>query len=155
MNRKNILLIFTLLLALLLSASCATETPVEEPAVPEEPAAATALQLSGMVDSEMAWTEVELQAMETMDADYTDKDGAVSTFTGVALSALLDLAGVQDGAANVVFVANDGFEGTVALEEALACSNCIVAFDDGSLRMVMPDFPGKANVKGVVEIKVQ
>ena len=155
MNRKHTPLILSLLLVLILCVSCASETPVEEPAAPEEPAAGPALTLSGMVDAEMAWTEAELQAMETMDAEYTDKDGETTTYSGVPLNALLELAGVQDGATELVFVADDGFEGTAVLEELLACANCIVAFDDGSLRMVLPEFPGKANVKGVVEIKAQ
>ena len=155
MKRKHLPLILSLLFVLALCAACASETPAEEPAAPEEPDAGPALTLSGMVDAEMAWTEADLQAMQSMNTNYTDKDGVTSTFSGVPVKALLELAGVQDGAAELVFVADDGFEGAAVLEEVLACVNCIVAFDDGGLRMVMPEFSGKAQVKGVVEIKVQ
>jgi hypothetical protein len=41
------------------------------------------------------------------------------------------------------------------LGEALACADCIVAFDNGSLRMVMPEMSGKLQIKDVVEIGVE
>jgi hypothetical protein len=40
------------------------------------------------------------------------------------------------------------------LEDALACTDCIVAIDNGSLRMVMPELSSKLQVKDVIEISV-
>ncbi|HKJ26565.1 MAG TPA: molybdopterin-dependent oxidoreductase [Anaerolineales bacterium] len=117
---------------------------------------AVALKVSGMVDQEMAWTEEEVHAMETMDAVSTNKAGDESTYTGVSLNALLAEAGVQDGAATVIFVADDGYEAEVSLEELSACSDCIVSFrNQGGFSTVLPGFPGSVQVKGVVEIVVK
>jgi hypothetical protein len=69
---------------------------------------------------------------------------------------LLEEAGARrNGTVHLVFTAADGFEADIDLNEALACANCIVAFDNGSLRMVMPDMSGKLQVKDVIEISVQ
>ena len=68
---------------------------------------------------------------------------------------LLDEGGVNEGATAVVFVADDGYTAEVTLEELQACTNCIVASQDGGgFRVVMPDFSGKLQVKGVIEIQV-
>jgi hypothetical protein len=55
----------------------------------------------------------------------------------------------------VVFVASDGYEAELALAELNGCGDCVVAFDGDELRMVLPDFPGSVQVKGVVEIVVK
>ena len=47
------------------------------------------------------------------------------------------------------------YEASLTVEEALACANCIVAFDGEGLRTVMPDMSGKLNVKDLIEISVQ
>jgi hypothetical protein len=63
---------------------------------------------------------------------------------------------VASDASTVVFVGDDGYEVEVALEEVQACSDCIISFRyKGGFSVVMPGFPGKAQVKGVVEIRVQ
>ena len=101
-----------------------------------------------------AYTQAQLEALGTQTTDYTNKDGETTTYTGVPLAALLQDAGVS-GSGTLVFTAADGFEADMELAEALACADCIVAFDDGSLRMVMPDMSGKLQVKDVIEITVQ
>ncbi len=118
--------------------------------------AAAGLKITGLVGAEQAWTEDEIKAMETMDVDYTNKDGETSTFNGVSLAALLALAAPKAEATTLVFVAEDGYTAELPLADALACEKCIVAFsDDGTLRTVMPDMSSKVNVKGVVEIQVK
>lgn len=115
-----------------------------------------ALKLTGMVDNEMAWAEDEVRAMDTTEAISTNKEGEESTRTGVSVNALLDEAGVQDGATSVAFVASDGYQAELSFDEVRGCADCIVAFNDGSgFTMVMPGFPGNVQVKGVIEIKVQ
>jgi hypothetical protein len=115
-----------------------------------------ALTVSGKVSEEGPWTEKELRGLGTQETDYTDKDGETTTYTGVSVNALLKAASLQAGAATIEFVADDGYTAEVPLADLQACTMCIVAFeDDGGLRMVMPGFSGKAQVKGVVEINVK
>lgn len=94
----------------------------------------------------------ELEALGTMSVDYTDKDGETTTYEGVSLAAILKDASVTGG--NITFTAADGYEAEMAADEALACENCIVAFDDDSLRLVMPDLSGKLQVKDLITISV-
>jgi hypothetical protein len=94
--------------------------------------------------------------METMEAESTNKQGEVSTYTGVLVNTLLEMASPADDAATVVFVADDGYTAEVALAEVQACEDCIVSFrNQGGFSIVMPDFPGNLQVKGVVEIQVK
>ncbi len=117
--------------------------------------AEAALQVTGLVDAEGSYTLADLQAMDTMDVDYTSK-GETTTYTGVPIQALLATAGVQADAATVSFVASDDYAYDAALSDVTACANCIVAWaDDGTLRTVMPDMPGAAQVKGLVSITVK
>jgi len=168
--KKSIYFLFVLLiLAALMLVGCATteetptpeaETVVEEPTaeapVVEEPAAEPALKVTGMVTNEMAWTEDEVKAMETMTVQSTNKDGVVSDYTGVDLNALLGIAGVAADATTVVFVADDGYTAEVTLAELQACTDCIVSFrNQGGFSTVLPGFSGKLQVKGVVEIQVK
>jgi hypothetical protein len=122
-----------------------------------EPASAdAALKITGSVSQETSWTEVELKGMDTVETEYTDKDGETETYTGVPLSALLDQAGVQSGATTLVFVAADDYTAESPLADVQACGNCIAGFQEGGgLRSVMPDFSGKLQVKDLVEIQVK
>jgi hypothetical protein len=150
MNEK-IILISVLIAGLLLSA-CATETA--EPAAEEAVAVAEpALILSGAVEA--SWTADDLNAMTQVEAEYTNKDGETTQYSGVLIRDLLTAAGVADYT-KLTLVASDGFTAEVTSEELAACANCIVAFDDdGTLRSVMPDLSGKQNVRGLVEITVE
>ena len=98
------------------------------------------------------YTKAGLEKLETMTVDYTNKDGETTAYTGVVLTALLDDAGVTNSNAMITFIAGDGYEAEIAMADLTACSNCILAFDDDSLRTVMPDMSGKLQVKDVVEI---
>ena len=101
-----------------------------------------------------AYTRAELEAFGTTSADYTNKDGETTTYEGVLLSALLADAGVADAGGEVTFVAADAYEATLPAKEALACADCIVAFDSESLLTVMPEMSSKLQVKDLVEIKL-
>jgi len=116
----------------------------------------TAFKVTGMVGVEKAWTLAELKAMDTLEADYTNKDGETTTYTGVAINALLDEAGAEAGAATIALIADDGYSADVTLDEIAGCANCIIGFrDDGRLMSVLPGFAGKVHVKGVVEMQVK
>lgn len=167
--KMNLYLLFVLFtLGALLVAGCGTteeavptevETVAEEAAeevVAEEPAAAVALKITGLVTTEMAWTEDEVKAMESMTVQAANNDGEMKDYTGVPVNALLGLAGVAADATAVVFVADDGSIAEVALADLQACSECIVSFrNNGGFSTVMPGFTSKEQVKGVVEIQVK
>ena len=101
-----------------------------------------------------SYTRAELEAFGTTSADYTNKDGETTTYEGVLLSALLADAGAADAGGEVVFVATDGYEAGLPVDKALACADCIVAFDSESLLTVMPEMSSKLQVKDLVEIKI-
>ena len=134
---KKIRLIASLLIVLAILTACA---PVEE----------TVLTVGGQ-----EYTQSELEALGTQSVDYTNKDGEVTTYTGVPLSTLLEDAGVAGSGANITFTAADNYSAEASMDEVMACSTCIIAFDDGSLRVVMPDFSSKLQVKDLVNITVQ
>ena len=139
----------TLLIALLVGCSTSAR-----PAggIPDD----AALKITGLVEQEIGWTEDQVKAMETMDAESTNKDGDTKTYTGVSINALLDLAKPTADAATVAYVADDDFTAEVMLAEVQACQDCIVSFrNQGGFSTVMPGFSGKLQVKGVVEIQLK
>ena len=94
--------------------------------------------------------------METIEAQSTNKKGETTTYTGVPIGALLELAGVQEGATTLTFVGDDGYTADVGLADVQACQDCIVSFrNQGGFSIVLPGFPGDVQVKGVVEIQVK
>ena len=115
-----------------------------------------ALKVTGNVAKEKGWTEAKVKAMKTLDVKSTNKDGETSTYTGVLITDLLAEAKPNADATSVVFVADDGYTAEVTLEELNACADCIVSFrNQGGFSTVMPDFSGKLQVKGVIEIQVK
>ena len=161
--KKSMSLLFVLLtLAALLLTGCAKteETPTVEAQATEEVAAEApvdvALRITGLVANEMAWSDAEVKAMETVTVQAANKDGVMSDYTGVSLNALLALAGVSAEATGLTFVADDGFTAEVTLAEIQACTDCIVSFrSNGGFSTVLPGFPNNVQVKGVVEIQVR
>lgn len=101
------------------------------------------------------YTRSELEELGTMTVDYTNKDGEVTAYSGVPVSAILEDAGVAESGANVTFTAADNYEAETSIDDVMSCTECIVAFDDGSLRVVMPEFSSKLQVKDLVSITVQ
>ena len=115
-----------------------------------------ALKVTGNVAKEKGWTEAKVKAMKTLDVESTNKDGETSTYTGVLITDLLAETKPNADATSVVFVADDGYTAEVTLEELNACADCIVSFrNQGGFSTVMPNFSGKLQVKGVIEIQVK
>jgi DMSO/TMAO reductase YedYZ molybdopterin-dependent catalytic subunit len=136
-------------------ALVATEPPTEAPVATELPVT-YALKITGLVDSEMGWSEEEVKAMTTLDVESTNSKGETQTYTGVLISDLLTLASPQAGATTIVFVADDGYTTEVPLADVMACTNCILSFrSNGGFSSVLPTFAKSAQVKGVVEIQVK
>jgi len=137
-------------------APAATEAPAEEPAATEAPPAEVALKVTGDVANEQAWTEDEVKAMNAIDVESTNKDGETSTYTGVLLSDLIAAADPNADANMVTFVADDGYTAEIALDELMACADCIASFrSKGGFSTVLPGYEGKLQVKGMVEIQVK
>jgi DMSO/TMAO reductase YedYZ molybdopterin-dependent catalytic subunit len=114
-----------------------------------------AFKITGAVQTEIGWTEETIRAMDTIEAESTNKAGETSTYTGVSINDLLDKAGVE-GASTLTFVADDGFTADVPLADLQACADCILSFrNQGGFSTVFPGFPGNAQVKGVVEVVVK
>ena len=139
--KKSILLLAALLIFGATLTACS-------PKVSSEPV----LTLSG--SAEASWTESDLKSLEMITVDYEGKDGEITSYSGVGISALLNAAGVTEFE-TLSLVASDGYSADVTSDEIAGCSDCIVANqDDGGLRSVMPGFSGKLQVKDLIEFKV-
>ncbi len=138
------------LVLLSMAAGCTSD------AAPATPVAGVAtLKVSGFVNKERAFTVEELRALGTRETDYTNKDGETTTYTGVPFTTLLPELGISatSKASLLYFIASDGYEAQVNVDEALACPECIIAFlPDGSFRTVLPGFTTKVQVRDLVEI---
>jgi DMSO/TMAO reductase YedYZ molybdopterin-dependent catalytic subunit len=78
-------------------------------------------------------------------------------YEGVSLNALLDSAGIKDGATKLVVTAADGYTTEVNLSDVRPCPNAILAFTDipGKWTLVLPDLPSSSWAKEVVKIEVK
>jgi hypothetical protein len=122
----------------------------------DAPSGEVALRITGNLGSEMAWTEEEVRAMDTIEAERENKEGEMSTYIGAPIRALLEEAGVPDDATKVTFVAEDDSTADTELSDVLACEDCIVSFrNQGGFSIVMPGYSGELQMKGVVEIQVE
>jgi hypothetical protein len=168
--KNKLQIILALLLISVLLTSCAgtqeaapaveeSAPEVEEAAPPaEEDAGAEAeeeeeIEETALLVGEAAYSMSALEGMDTVEVEYTGKDDQVTVYSGVLVTDLLAEAGLEGETA--VFVASDGYEAELAIAELEGCPDCVVAFDEGELRMVLPGFPGNVQVKGVVEIQVK
>lgn len=139
-------------------APAATSAPAEaaKPTEASKPAGAADLKITGKVAQEQSWAEADVKAMQTMEVEAANKNGAMSKYTGVSLKSLLELAKPASDATTLTFVASDGFTAEMKLADAVACEKCIVSFrDKGGFSMVMPDMDKNLSVKGVVELQVK
>jgi DMSO/TMAO reductase YedYZ molybdopterin-dependent catalytic subunit len=115
-----------------------------------------ALKITGMVETEVGWTEEKIRSMDTIEAESTNKEGETSTYTGVRISDLLSKADPTEDARTLVFIADDGYSAEAPLADIEACADCILSFrNQGGFSIVAPGFEGSVQVKGVVEIQVR
>ena len=165
--RNRVQFIAALLLAAVVLAGCAGTqevAPVVEESAPaaeveeavpadEESGEDAVEEETALLVGETAFTRSQLDGLETLEVEYTGKDDTVTVYTGVLVLDLLAEAGLSGE--TVVFVASDGYEAELALAELEGCIDCVVAFDEEELRMVLPGFPSSVQVKGVAEIAVK
>lgn len=105
--------------------------------------------------AEASYTQGDLEAFDTVAAEYEQKDGTVSEYEGVLIVDILNAADVGDYTA-VTLIASDGYEAEVTIDELAGCAGCILAYDsEDGWSAVMPGFSGKLQVKSVVELKAK
>jgi len=134
----------------------ATATPTEVPAT-SEPVAAGSFVLTGLVDQELSFMEADLRAMEVLKITAEHPKKGKEDYEGVSLNALLDLAGVKDGATTLVITASDDYSSEVSLSDVRGCADCLLGFTNTpeKFKMVMPNLPSSAWVKDVIRIEVK
>jgi len=127
-------------------------TPEAEP-VPVE----GALVVTGLVNQPLGLMEANLRALQVLQITAEHPKKGPTAYEGVSLNALLDLAGVKEGAATLAITASDGYVSEISLDEVRACTDCLVAFTDTTdvFSLVMPGLPSGAWVKDVVSLDVK
>ncbi len=115
------------------------------------------LVVTGAATQPMGFMEADLRAMEVLTITAEHPKQGKGDFEGVSLNALLDLAGVTEGATTLVITASDGYSVEVSLADIRACANCLLGFTDTleKFKMVMPNLPSNAWVKDVVRLEVK
>jgi DMSO/TMAO reductase YedYZ molybdopterin-dependent catalytic subunit len=134
----------------------ATEVATEE-AVTSSEEVTGSLVISGAVDQPQGFMEADLRAMDVLKITAEHPKKGTEDYEGVSLNALLDLAGVQDGATTLIFTAADGYTSEVSLDDVRACTDCLLGFTNTSekFKMVMPNLPSSAWAKDVIQIEVK
>lgn len=113
------------------------------------------LDVSGKVATPTVFEVADLKALPQVTIIATNRDGVAEEFTGVALTTLLEEVGIADDAETLVFVGGDGYKAEVALADAQADADALIAFDENdSLRNVFPTLAPRNWVKGLVAIEV-
>jgi DMSO/TMAO reductase YedYZ molybdopterin-dependent catalytic subunit len=136
--------------------------PATAEAAATEPAAATVseadatLTLTGSVNQEVFLNEAAMRAMEPLKVSAETKKGK-QDFEGVSLIALLDMAGVKDGATKLVATASDGYTSEISLSDARGCPNNLIAFGDTAenFTLILPDLQTNTWVKDLVKLEVK
>jgi hypothetical protein len=149
--RARLVLFSVLLLVLTLLAGCGA-TPVPTAAVPAGP---PALEVKGKVAKALQLTLDEVKALGVEKLTLEHPKNGPTEYEGVRLSKVLDKAGLAGDATTLVLTASDGFSAEVAVADAKACADCLVAISDSTLNMAMPGMSSKSWVKAVVSIEVK
>jgi hypothetical protein len=128
-----------------------------EPAPAALSAADATLTVSGSVGQELFLNEAALRAMEVLTINAEHPKNGKQDFDGVSLNALLDLAGVKDGATTLVVTAADGYTSEVSLSDVRACTDCLLGFTNTleKFKLVMPNLPSNVWAKDVIKIEVK
>ena len=130
------------------------------------------LRITGMVDNELTLTLSDLKALPSVERTSTltcisnqvggDLIGN-SLWTGVHLNDLLETAGVQEGATELVLRAADNYSDSFPLEAALRDGTIVAYFQNGEpltrdhgfpARVLVPGIYGMKNLKWVTEISL-
>jgi hypothetical protein len=128
-----------------------------------EPVAATlseadaTLTVAGLVNQSLFLNEAALRAMEVLTINAEHPKNGKQDFDGVSLNALIDMAGVKDGAKTLFVTSADGYTTEVALSDVRACTDCLLGFTNTAekFKLVMPNLPSNTWAKDVIKIEVK
>jgi DMSO/TMAO reductase YedYZ molybdopterin-dependent catalytic subunit len=126
------------------------------------------LKVTGKVENELSLTYDEIRLLPKVTASprlecpgyFVDK----ATWSGVLLTTILDMAGVQPDASKLVMKSADGYSARIGLDVALAPDNFLAYELEGEtlpvlqgfpLRAVLPERAGGEWVKWLIEIVVE
>lgn len=161
--KRFTLLLLTIFVALSLGLSAcqpaapevvATEAPAAE-APAEAPAAEGAtVIITGLVDQELTLNTADLGGLEVVKLTAEHPKNGPGEYEGVRLSAVLEKAGVKEGAGALLITASDDFSAEAALADVQSCVDCLLGIADGKFNMVMPGLSSKTWVKDVVTIEL-
>jgi DMSO/TMAO reductase YedYZ molybdopterin-dependent catalytic subunit len=129
----------------------------QSPAAESEPLQPGSLVITGKVNQSLTLNESVLRALPVIKVTAEHPKKGMMDFEGVALSTLLDMAGVKDDATALAITAVDGYSVEISLVDARACPKNLVAFTDtpGSFFLVVPDLPSSNWVADVVKIELK
>ena len=109
------------------------------------------LVAKGMIDSPATWTVADLQKLNPITATLEHPKNGATEYTGIKLTDLFKLLGVQSAATTLSAAASDGFAADIPLSDIAASADAMLAIgDDGTLNMAMPGMSSKSWVKDVV-----
>jgi molybdate/tungstate transport system substrate-binding protein len=128
--------------------------PAEAGAQASEPTGAAALTFTGQVENELTLSMADLEGMDVVNKTIEHPKDGEQTYTGVTLDTLIEEAQPSDEA-TLTFTASDAYSVDVPVSDAKACADCRVAFEDGTLRLVMPGFGSSYWVKDVVSVEAK
>jgi molybdate/tungstate transport system substrate-binding protein len=120
----------------------------------EESNGEAALTFTGQVENELSLAMADLEGMDVVEKTIEHPKDGEQAYTGVLLSTLIAKAQPSDDA-TLTFTATDAYSVDVPVSEAKACADCMVVFQDGSLRLAMPGFGSSFWVKDVVSIEAK
>jgi DMSO/TMAO reductase YedYZ molybdopterin-dependent catalytic subunit len=120
------------------------------------------LQITGMVNTPYALTYRELLALPTVERYHTlecisnDVGGdlmSTAYFTGVSVANVLNHAGIQPGASEMIFRAADGYSDRLHLSQALDPRALIVHHINGEPLPIAHGFPARLLIPGLYGMK--
>lgn len=139
-------------------APAAEDDEMSEAEDSDEESMAAALTLSGDFAEAREWTWDDMQDLDMITATIAGprEDDPETEYSGVGLVAFLEAAGVGEDATTLVATASDDYAAEIDLAAALECAECmIVQLEDGTLRLIMPEFPSNNWVSDVVTLAAQ
>jgi DMSO/TMAO reductase YedYZ molybdopterin-dependent catalytic subunit len=125
------------------------------------------LEVTGLVDHPLSLSYDDLRCMPRVEAKVTivcpSLFSDTTTFAGVPLTYVLDMAGIQEEATQMTMTAGDGYSTTIALDVAIKANN-FIAYEWNEeplpilhgfpVRMVFPDLTGSRWVKWLVKLEI-
>lgn len=137
-------------------AAAPTTAPTPAPAPTTGPAGPVALVVKGKVAKELSLTKEAFVALGTVKFQAEHPKKGLQDYEGVMFKTLLEAAGADSSAKEVVLTAGDGFAATVAMADLAACDKCALAVQEGGkLAGVFPGMASNAWVKDVVSVEVK